>query len=309
MILAALACYFFYTPEEHPVHRPVAQNNNPADPLQLSGILDSGHYIDIIMPRSATEEEILTMLKERCEAGGVTNYGDILGLTARLVAMKNGYNRTRYWFERGGAKVTFSIFLGSLANVAHDYAVSVLEIGSFEGGSALWFAQHLLKHPQSRMICLDSWEGSPEFADVDMSAVEDRFKWNMAQTDRAQRIQAIKGDSMLSLSTLIAAGQSSSFDVIYVDASHRMADTLADCLLAFRLLKVGGTMIVDDEIRFAEVAEATDALERALGNELEILQRKEQLVAKKVAGRFASQGLVALRELGDVAVEKVTLPE
>ena len=33
-------------------------------------------------------------------------------------------------------------------------------------------------------------------------------------------------------------------------------------------------MIVDDEIRFAEVAEATDALERALGNELEILQRK-----------------------------------
>ena len=36
---------------------------------------------------------------------------------------------------------------------------------------------------------------------------------------------------------------------------------------------------------------------------------QEQLVAKKVAGRFASQGLVALRELGDVAVEKVTLPE
>lgn len=42
----------------------------------------------------------------------------------------------------------------------------------------------------------------------------------MAKAPKTGRIHAIKGDSLLSLSSLVAAGQSSSFDVIYVDASH-----------------------------------------------------------------------------------------
>lgn len=50
------------------------------------------------------------------------------------------------------------------------------QIGSFEGGSALWFAQHLLKHPESRMVCLDTWEGSPEIRDVDMQSVEVSYR-------------------------------------------------------------------------------------------------------------------------------------
>lgn len=43
----------------------------------------------------------------------------------------------------------------------------------------------------------------------------------MAKATKTGRIHAIKGDSLLSLSSLVAAGQSSSFDVIYVDASHK----------------------------------------------------------------------------------------
>ena len=53
-----------------------------------------------------------------------------------------------------------------------------------------------------------------------------------------------------------------------------MADALADCLLSFRLLKVGGILIIDDETNFHDVAAATAALERALGDGLQILHRE-----------------------------------
>lgn len=38
----------------------------------------------------------------------------------------------------------------------------------------MWFAEHLLLHPDSRLICLDTWAGNAEFADmdVDMASVE-----------------------------------------------------------------------------------------------------------------------------------------
>lgn len=49
---------------------------------------------------------------------------------------------------------------------------------------------------------------------------QNRFRSNVAKAPNKGRINAIKGDTLLSLSSLVAAGQSSSFDVIYIDASH-----------------------------------------------------------------------------------------
>jgi predicted O-methyltransferase YrrM len=36
------------------------------------------------------------------------------------------------------------------------------------------------------------------------------------------------------------------FDMVYVDGSHQAADVLWDALLAFKLLRVGGLMVLDD---------------------------------------------------------------
>lgn len=32
------------------------------------------------------------------------------------------------------------------------------QTGSWEGGSASWIAEHLLKHPASLLVCLDTWD-------------------------------------------------------------------------------------------------------------------------------------------------------
>ena len=48
---------------------------------------------------------------------------------------------------------------------------------------------------------------------------------------------------------LLAEGRQGSFDFIYVDASHRAPDVLLDAVLAFQLLRIGGLIIFDDEVR------------------------------------------------------------
>jgi predicted O-methyltransferase YrrM len=57
----------------------------------------------------------------------------------------------------------------------------------------------------------------------------------------------MKGQSSGALTNLIAA-KSEPFDLVYVDGSHIAPDVLADAVLAFQLLRVGGLMIFDDYI-------------------------------------------------------------
>ncbi|CAN0083622.1 unnamed protein product [Scytosiphon promiscuus] len=118
-----------------------------------------------------------------------------------------------------------------------------------------------------------------------MPAVEGRFRHNMARAPNRERVSALKGDSLLSLAGLVAAGRTSTFDVIYVDGDHGMASVLADAVLAFRLLKVGGFLIFDDMVLFPTVGRAMEFFVEAFGGEhrLEVLYSKEQMVITKTA--------------------------
>lgn len=54
----------------------------------------------------------------------------------------------------------------------------------------------------------------------------------------------------------------------------QMADAVSNGLLAFRLLKIGGIIMFDDEADSVGVAKATAALESALGDGLQVLHRQ-----------------------------------
>jgi predicted O-methyltransferase YrrM len=110
-----------------------------------------------------------------------------------------------------------------------------LEIGSFEGQSAVWLLEHC---PGVDLTCVDTWEGSlGEHDDIDMAAVERRFDANTAG-----RATKVKGRSF----DMLRAYPAACFDFIYIDGSHRACDVLADGALAWPLLKTGGLMIFDD---------------------------------------------------------------
>eukprot|EP00752_Nemacystus_decipiens_P004620 g4217.t1 len=215
----------------------------------------------------AAEQQVRELIRNICEEAGETRPAVAASLVARVLVAQRGYQRTNYWFEN--VAFVFDEYLANLVVSATDRPVSVLEVGSFEGGSTLWIAEHLLLHPDSMLICVDLWTGGPDMTDLekyDAAGSEDRFRHNMAKAPNNERVNAIKGDSLLSLSGLIAAGGTSTFDFIYVDGSHSMKDLLADALLSFRLLKLGGIVIFDDTKHpdFPGVGRAMNAVIEAL---------------------------------------------
>jgi predicted O-methyltransferase YrrM len=121
-----------------------------------------------------------------------------------------------------------------------------LEIGSFEGRSAVWITQHMMEDG-GELVCIDTWEGGEEHTAEDMAGTEARFHNNIGLVmgnfvDR--KVLPVKSTSVEALGGLIA--QKKQFDFIYIDGSHIAKDVLTDACMAWPLLKDKGLMVFDD---------------------------------------------------------------
>ena len=127
---------------------------------------------------------------------------------------------------------------------------NVLEIGSYEGASAVYMIKYLSSMNGGRVVCIDTWEGGVEHALVNMSNVEKTFDANVihaiCEGDNKVSVEKIKSSSLVALSKMIADGRLSFFDMVYIDGSHQAPDVLVDSVLSFQLLKKGGLMVFDD---------------------------------------------------------------
>jgi predicted O-methyltransferase YrrM len=131
----------------------------------------------------------------------------------------------------------------------------VLEIGSFEGASASFVIQQVGTQRALELHCVDTWQGGEEHqpgsaAAADMKQVEGRFRSNvnmaMASVRFPVRLEVHRARSDAALPKLLCDKGPGYFDMVYVDGSHQAADVLWDALLAFKLLRVGGLMVLDD---------------------------------------------------------------
>jgi methyltransferase family protein len=120
----------------------------------------------------------------------------------------------------------------------------ILEIGSWEGRSALFFLNYL---PLSRIVCIDPFEGNvehqidPDFRELARKS-EAQFDRNLAGF--SDRVEKIKGNSTTVLPQLGIAGRR--FDLAYIDGSHMAADAYGDAVLTWPLIEPGGIVIFDD---------------------------------------------------------------
>jgi predicted O-methyltransferase YrrM len=113
-------------------------------------------------------------------------------------------------------------------------ALRALEIGSFEGRSTMWLCQNILTDAASTIDCLDFFRDDPVFGDY-----HGRFRSN---TDAwREKITEYPGSSFDSLRKVEGL-----YDIVYVDGWHSAFGAMADGLMAWPLLKVGGVMIFDD---------------------------------------------------------------
>lgn len=176
--------------------------------------------------------------------------------------------------------------------------VNGLEIGCFEGRSAVWILENVCTHPKSKLTTIDTFEGSPEFTNgfeqvtIDINKMESRFRSNIVATGNGDKVEIIKGKSF---DTLVAwnniknnSNSSPQFDFAYIDASHEADSVLADAVLVWPLLKYNGIIIFDDYglRRYAEPYNnpyvGIDGFVAANKLEIEVLDNNYQLAIRKV---------------------------
>ena len=121
-----------------------------------------------------------------------------------------------------------------LGDFAGRPGVRMLEIGSFEGRSTRWLCEHILTADDARIDCLDLFAPDPVYGDYPA-----RFRANTAA--HARKIRMWPGPSFDSLRRVEGP-----YDIVYIDGWHSAFGAMADGVMSWPLLKVGGVMIFDD---------------------------------------------------------------
>lgn len=188
------------------------------------------------------------------------------------------------WFTH-----TIPLWEQSLAGFRGRSGLRYLEIGVYEGRSLLWMLDNVLTAEDARATGIDPFLEP---------GTEERFRANLAKSGHGEKVELIVGYSQIEMKRL----EPDSYDVIYVDGSHTADDVLADAVLSWQLLRVGGLVIFDDyrwsgtggpgrrplpaELR-PQVA--VDAFVTAYRNEVEIVHRGYQMILRKQNSRCPSK--------------------
>lgn len=169
--------------------------------------------------------------------------------------------------------------------------IEILEIGSFEGLSAIFFLSFF---ERSKITCVDTFAGNKEHLtsgsqyEADMNSVESRFDDNLAPF--GSRLEKLKGLSIEVLPRL--RRESRTFGLVYVDGDHRAANSFADASLAWQVLEPGGIMVLDDYLWMPDEPvedrpkAGIDAFLGSIEGQFQDVHRGYQLVIRKARSRW-----------------------
>ncbi len=153
--------------------------------------------------------------------------------------------------------------------------IQYLEIGCYEGQSLVWMFNNILTHRKSRATVIDVL--GPNYCLT--------FFRNLSASGHWKKVKLKPGLSKDILPQL----PPNSFDIIYVDGSHSMADTLIDMTFCWPLLKTNGVMIIDDYLLGENALPvdlspklAVDTFLTAFGEYIEVITKANQVIFKKL---------------------------
>ena len=112
-----------------------------------------------------------------------------------------------------------------------------LEIGSFEGNSAMFVAKNF---KNSKIYCVDNWFGTEEYNNLNFSTLENNFDFNMREFNNINKFKM--------LSDNFFKNNKINFDIIYIDGYHKGFQVLEDFKNSWNILNDNGVIIFDDFI-------------------------------------------------------------
>lgn len=157
------------------------------------------------------------------------------------------------------------------------------EAGVFEAASLLWAFDNLLS-PNGHAVGIDSFKPKRKKNTAEMAAVRERCFRNTEAARATGRLNLIERRSQDVFLDWCAAPAIVDFDFIFIDAEHEGVACLEDLVFSWRLLKVGGVLVVDDldyrwQRRRPRTWEAVTAFEWAYERRFETIYRTRKQVA------------------------------
>lgn len=161
--------------------------------------------------------------------------------------MDKEYKFTENWFS--------SLDLLEFLPVGTGDEIHVLEIGSFEGKSTVWFIDNLLGNEKSTITCIDPWTKYSQDEDSFNSYDKEETEWdfrshyetfihNINLSGKFDQVSINKGYSHSILPKMISEGKK--YDIIFIDGNHTAPFVLTDAVMGWYLLKENGIIIFDD---------------------------------------------------------------
>jgi len=116
---------------------------------------------------------------------------------------------------------------------------NMLEIGSYEGRSAVFF---LNLFSNSTITCVDTWDGGAEEQKfLNSKIIEKNFDTNLKKYSELNRLKKFK-----TTSNDFFKNNKDKFDLIYVDGDHSCKQVYIDINNSWKILNKNGFLILDD---------------------------------------------------------------
>ena len=153
----------------------------------------------------------------------------------------------------------------------------MLEIGSLEGMSAIWFCDNILTGPDCMLTCVDPWVSEKNYQ---------TFMSNISERTQGAKIEVMRMKSAEAYP--LFAGENRRFDLAYVDGDHRSAAVAFDAKHVWPLIKAGGVVMFDDYAlgperrREDRPKEALDEWAMRHAGEFELLEADWQFIVRKL---------------------------
>lgn len=143
------------------------------------------------------------------------------------------------WFA-ATAQANFETYLTEFKDKPN---LKFLQLGVFTGDATVWLCNNILTDKSSKLIDVDTWEGSDEesHAEMDFSDVYQVYQEKVKDLPVVSVVSDTHKYLIRQLDNFIGA-----FDFIYIDADHTTVGVLLDAELSWPLLKSGGVMAFDD---------------------------------------------------------------